>query len=97
MSIHGDETKRAEHSLSSEMFREKFFVPQTVLQRQQHRPLMKERRNKIDKLGVGSRLNRNDHEVARTDFLGRIITVDFRDAEVLPVAANKDSVALDCR
>src|SRR5207244_11449443 len=60
-----------------------------ILQSQQHRLFVQQRRNKIDKIGIGSRLNRDDHQIARTNFFGRIVAIDRRDSKILAFATNR--------
>src|SRR5207244_8093393 len=66
-----------------------------ILQSQQHRLFVQQRRNKIDKIGIGSRLNRDDHQIARTNFFGRIVAIDRRDSKILAFATHDNGDAED--
>ena len=74
---------------------QKFLVSQTILQRQQHRLFVQQRWNKIDKIGIGSRLNRDDHQIARTNLFGQLVAIDRRDSKILAFATNENAVAQD--
>src|SRR5439155_9739378 len=83
------------YSFRAKMVGQKFLVPQTILQSQQHRLFVQQRRNKIDKIGIGSHLNRDDHQITRTNFFGRIVAIDRRDSKNLAFATNENAVAQD--
>jgi len=64
-----NEAKTTQHAFRSKMRGEKFFIAQAVLQGEEHRPLMQKRGDKIDEIGVGNRLDGDQNQIARADFL----------------------------
>ena len=53
---HTHKTKSTQDSFGTEMFRQKLFVPQTVLQCQEHRLLVQQRRKKRKQIWIRRRL-----------------------------------------
>ena len=96
-SVETDEAKPPEHAFRAEMFGQKLFVAETVLQRHQHRAVVQQRRDKIDNRIVRRRLDRDQNEIARTDFLRRVVAIHFRDRKFFAFAANGQAVAPDLR
>ena len=90
--IEADKTKSTKHALRAEVRGEKFFVAETVLQSHQHRALVQERRDKIDNLLVRRCLDRDQHQIARTNFFGRVVAINFRDTKIFISAANGETV-----
>ncbi len=76
---------------------EKFFVAQTVLQSHQHRALVQKRRDKIDNPLVRRCLDRDQHQIARPNFLGRVVAINFRDMEIFIFATNSETVLSNFR
>src|SRR5207249_11585525 len=66
-----NEAKPTKHAFRAEIFCEKFFVAEAVLQGEQHCPLMHKRRGKIDKMRIRSFLDGEEHQIAKADFLAR--------------------------
>src|SRR5713101_6652469 len=83
-----NEAKPPKHTFRTKILCEKFFVAQAVLQGEQNCPLMQERRDKIDKIGIRSCLDGDKHQIAWADFLRRVVTVYARNSEIFTFAAN---------
>jgi len=77
------ETNKAEppeNTVRAEMLSQKFLISQAILQGEDRRCAMKQRRNQLGKEKAGSCFHRDDHEVADTHFGRR--AEDFRHGEM---------------
>ena len=77
-SIHLRQNKAepAEDALPAKIFRQEFFVAEAVLEREQHRLVVQERRNQPEEIQVRRGLDRDQNEIARADRFGERAVID---------------------
>jgi hypothetical protein len=72
-----------------------FFVAKTVLQCEQSRPVVQKWGNEIDKVSVRCCLDSDDDQIARPNFLRRVVTIYVHDPETAAFSANVEAVPPD--
>ena len=89
--IETDETEATEDAFGTKVTGEKLLVPKPVLQREEHGVLFQQRWDERLESLVGRCLERNEHEVARTDLLRGARSLNALKMEVTLLALHSEA------